>query len=107
LIAKRNDIYTPPPHPFSCNYFSIKNNLNIDSIVNISGDTVKYLKYLPHYFLTSTNLTFNEVKVFQNNIPFEIDFFPKCTYWAKNIGIIRREMFDGKIWELKKFKIKQ
>jgi hypothetical protein len=48
------------------------------------------------------NIEYSDVRVYVHTA----QFFPEQEnriYYAKSVGIIRKEMFNGEIWELKKF----
>jgi hypothetical protein len=60
------------------------------------------------------NITFNNVKVFNNveiprdeNTNFSNIKLPKVTYYAKNVGLIRKELWNGQVWNLVDYKVSQ
>ena len=67
LIAIIEDVFTPPLLIILLKIILVKDNLNKDSIIDMTGDTIKYLKYLPQYVLSSNNLSFNAIKIFLNS----------------------------------------
>ncbi len=86
-------------------YFSGSVN---DSIIEIRGNmaTLRLINILNSYQIGSTN--FSSVKIFER-IPSR--FYPADTltkiYWAKNIGIIKKEYASGSFEELIKYDVKQ
>lgn len=86
-------------------YFS--GNIN-DSIIEFRGNmaTLRLINILNSYQIGSTN--FSSVKIFER-IPSR--FYPADTltkiYWAKNIGIIKKEYASGSFEELIKYDVKQ
>ena len=49
---------------------------------------------------------FKKIKIFKVSATSDI-FNPLVIYYSKNIGIIRKEMIDGTIWQLKKYRVLQ
>ncbi|MBX9851379.1 MAG: hypothetical protein K2X86_06425 [Cytophagaceae bacterium] len=47
---------------------------------------------------------FKEVRLF-NNLYQEASSQPKYIYYSKNVGVIRKELFNGQIWNLKRYHI--
>ena len=61
---------------------------------------LKYENTYSSYVVQNTE--YSDVRVYVH----QTQFFPeqeKRIYYAKSVGIIRKEMFNGEIWELKKF----
>jgi len=77
-----------------------------DTVFAYSSDSITLIKHQIEYKLSLTKKSYPTVKEFvrKNNIN---NLLAKKTYWAKHIGVIRREMFDGSIWELKSYNIIQ
>ena len=58
--------------------------------------------------ITLGSVTYNNVKVFQvtSAIPSDVRL-PKVIYLAPNIGIVRKELFNGQIWNLVRRQVTQ
>ena len=67
-------------------------------------DLVDYLEFLELY--TVFSLEYEDVKVFEHKINYYSEQ-PKRVYFAKGVGIIKKELFNGEIWQLKKYFIKK
>ena len=89
------------PQQIVIQYFEMK-----DTVFAYSSDSITLIKHQIEYKLSLTRKSYPTVKEFvrKNNIN---NLLAKKTYWAKHIGVIRREMFDGSIWELKSYNIIQ
>jgi len=48
---------------------------------------------------------FYEIRVFENLKQYNNQ--PKKFYYARNVGLIKIELFDGTIWEIKKYFINE
>jgi hypothetical protein len=84
-------------------FFSDK---EIGATFTIAGGQVftTYKEYLESY--TLGKLTFQKVKVFEMN--FEQDSrLPRKVYYAKNVGLIRKELWNGQVWNLVDYEVKQ
>jgi hypothetical protein len=70
------------------------------------GDSINYilnnLKYSDFEAVKNINgVNFNEVKTFENIHPGNISLsHPEKIYYAKKIGVVRKELFNGKVWNL-------
>lgn len=51
-------------------------------------------------------LKFYEVKIFENKMQIYSDQ-PFKTYYAKHVGLVRTELFDGQVWNLVRYKVSQ
>jgi hypothetical protein len=101
LLILVGETYLYQPQLIAMQYFEMRDSLFIDS-----DDSVKYLKYFTSFQSNLTNISYHNVKVFDRTTNIN-SLFAQKTYWSKNIGVIRREMFDGSIWELKSYNIIQ
>ena len=64
------------------------------------------LKYINFYDTLNINgNNFYEIRVFENLKQYNNQ--PKKFYYARNVGLIKIELFDGTIWELKKYFINE
>jgi hypothetical protein len=55
---------------------------------------------------TVNSVSYPQVKVFENLIK-NYDRQPRVIHYAKNVGVIRKELFNGQIWELQRYFIKK
>jgi len=64
---------------------------------------VAYTKYMSSMSIGSN--VFTDVKVFEQSrlLPHIPNTLTRRIYIAKNVGIIRRELFNGEVWELQKY----
>jgi len=66
----------------------------------------KILKYVANYDTLNINgNNFYEIRVFENLKQYNNQ--PKKFYYARNVGLIKIELFDGTIWEIKKYFINE
>ena len=80
---------------------------------SVPGDTLGQGYLITHsedvaQVTLSNGMTFNDVKVYttyDTGGPYSYEV--KKVYFAKGIGIIRREMYDGKVWNLSRYFIKR
>jgi hypothetical protein len=71
---------------------------------------VTYQQFLPTYTLKSK--TYTDVMVFESrytgaSIPFDDARLPVKVWYAKHVGIIRKEMSNGDVWNLISYDVKQ
>jgi hypothetical protein len=71
---------------------------------------VTYQEFLPTY--TLEGITYNEVMVFESrytgaSVPFDDVRLPVKVWYAKHVGIIRKEMSNGDFWNLISYDVKQ
>jgi len=67
-------------------------------------DGIKYVAY--HDSLEIQGRYYTEVKIFEHLTKMG-EAYPQKIYWAKHIGRIRYELFNGEVWNLKEYSIKQ
>jgi hypothetical protein len=65
-----------------------------------ANNEVKYLEELESFTIDGVN--YHNVRVFEN-LKMEDDRLPQKVYYAKNVGIIRKELFNGQVWNLKRY----
>jgi len=71
----------------------------------VPGDEVYSCLYQAfHDTLTVKGIFYNNVKQFQVN-DFMGEQFPKRVFFAPDIGIIKKETEDGKVWELDRYSV--
>jgi hypothetical protein len=70
-----------------------------------SVEKVTYQAFHPTYAIEGK--TYQEVKVFESNFMWSDTRLPRKTYYAKNVGIIRRELWNGQVWNLISHEVKQ
>jgi hypothetical protein len=71
-----------------------------ESLVFTSASELRYLSELDSYFIGKIEYT--HVRAFENLIPTEARL-PKKIFYARGIGIIRKELYNGQIWNLKRY----
>ena len=94
-------------------YLSNPNVTNLQFFNNVEAGTtldfseismVTYLGEIETYAIGSS--LYINVRVFENLI--EVDGrLPRKIYYAPNIGIIRKELFNGQVWNLKRYYVNQ
>ncbi len=71
--------------------------------MNFAEDSeVKYIGQLPSYY--ANGVAYTDVKVFENLIAAHTNL-PRKLYFARGVGIIRKELFNGQNWELRRYHI--
>jgi hypothetical protein len=93
-----------------CLFFSNKAVGNTYNYWFYPDNIVTYQNFLPTYTLEGK--TYNEVMVFESiytgaSVPFDDVRLPVKVYFAKHIGIIRKEMKNGDVWNLIHHDVKQ
>jgi hypothetical protein len=63
-----------------------------------------YIQYTCFYDSLSFTAFFKKVKVFKN-LQQEAPDLPEKIYHARNVGVIRRELFNGQVWNLIRYHI--
>lgn len=92
----------PNIQSYDCRYVSYSDS---NKILNpIENSKIRFFNKLDS--LTLNNKTYFNVKIFQNKTQTSAQTI-KFIWYAKNIGIIKKEMFDGKVWLLKDYNVKQ
>jgi hypothetical protein len=78
------------------------------------GDTLKLVdKRLAIYRRDTASLelegrVYTSVRVFECNVPpNNTAKLPKVVYYAKNVGVIQKELFNGEVWRLMNYSVKQ
>lgn len=61
-------------------------------------DLVEYVEFLDSYTVLGTE--YLDIMVFEHKKNYFLDQ-PKKIYYARGIGIIKKELFNGKVWQLK------
>ncbi len=84
--------------PYNVQYFSGAGG--VKSIYDFTGYKTTYKDSLASYKVNAVD--FKQVKVFEKQVK-NYDRQPKIIYYAKNIGVIKKELFNGDVWELKKY----
>jgi len=92
-------------------YFRGISYLNIYPLFLSDRDTGYVLKYNTNLkYLQKKNRirikrdTFKKVKIFKN-LTQQYAREPKKLFYAENVGIIKKEMFDSTVWKLKNYHI--
>ncbi len=93
-----------------CTFFS---NRSVGSIYNYwyyPDNIVTYQEFLPTYTLEGK--TYSEVMVFESrytgaSLAFDDVRLPVRVWYAKHVGIIRKEMRNGDFWNLISYEVKQ
>ncbi len=93
-----------------CTFFS---NRSVGSVYNYwfyPDNIVTYQEFLPTYTLEGE--TYSEVMVFESrytgaSVPFDDIRLPVKVWYAKQVGIIRKEMQNGDFWDLIHYELKQ
>ena len=67
---------------------------NISSIYDSQKDSILY------------KIKFLDVKVFKN-IQQQFSYQPQKTYYARHVGLVRKELFNGQVWNLIRYKVSQ
>jgi hypothetical protein len=80
-------------------FFSTQKGVGFELSVS-DGSKVLYKDSLLTY--TVNNVSYPQVKVFENLIE-SYATQPRVIYYAKNVGVIRKELFNGQIWELQRY----
>jgi hypothetical protein len=71
---------------------------------NLESSKTKYLLFFNTYIVLDK--TFQNVKVFEKS--FELSaLLPRKVYYAKNVGLIRKELWNGQVWNLVDYEVKQ
>jgi hypothetical protein len=70
-----------------------------------ANDTLTYEAFYPSYTLEGKN--YKDVKVFKRKRSGIDVRLPRRTFYAKNVGIIRRELWNGQVWNLIHHEVKQ
>jgi hypothetical protein len=98
-----SEVYYSKIHALNTQFFSDK---NLGTVFNLTGGQ-KYTTY-KEYFETYTlgKLTFQKVKVFEMNFE-EDNRLSRKVYYAKNVGLIRKELWNGQVWNLVDYKVSQ
>ncbi len=52
------------------------------------------------------NQKFFDVKIFENKFQ-EYSYQPRRTYYAKHVGLVRKELFNGEVWNLIRYQVSQ
>lgn len=77
------------------NYFDGKiGEYNISTFYDSKRDSIIYIN------------KFYNVKVFENKQQ-EYSYQPYKTYYAKHVGLVRKELFNGQVWNLIRYKVSQ
>jgi hypothetical protein len=66
------------------------------------NSAVKYVGLFPSYY--ANGIKYEDVKAFENLIATDPNL-PRKIYYARNIGAIRKELFNGQVWEIKRYHI--
>jgi hypothetical protein len=64
--------------------------------------TLVYEDFIPE--LEMNGITYSDVKVFSTNIQF-FSYQSQRIFYAKDVGMIKRELFNGQVWQLKRYYI--
>jgi hypothetical protein len=73
------------------------------SVLDYAEDSkVKYIGVLSGYYVNGVQ--YSDVKVFENFIAADVNLSRKI-YYVKGIGVIRKELFNGQEWDLKRYHI--
>jgi hypothetical protein len=93
-----------------CVFFSNKSVGDTYNYWFYPDNVVTYQESLPTYTLEGK--IYNEVMVFESrytgsSVPFDDVRLPVKVYFAKHIGIIRKEMKNGDVWNLISHDVKQ
>ncbi len=73
----------------------------IGEVFELGGPTIT--KYEALYDTLSVNkVVYNQVRVY-TILKQSFDKQTKRVYYAKNVGVIKKELFNGEVWELKKY----
>ena len=75
-------------------------NKDTNKVVIFDSETIQLKDTLEEYN------NFKKIKIFKVSATMD-RFNPLIIYYAKNIGIIRKEMLDGTIWELENYHVLQ
>ncbi|MBL4715622.1 MAG: hypothetical protein JKX95_03225, partial [Bacteroidia bacterium] len=75
-----------------------------DPVGTESDDKLIYGSYEDSVIVNGNTFTKTKVFKFTENY---IQDYPQKIYYSSNIGIIKKEMYDGTIWELKKYSVLQ
>lgn len=71
----------------------------IDTTFQNPGISIQHFDSLQ---FSRTGIIYHDVIMYSNNSSVENNWI-KTEYYAKNIGVIRREMFNGETWELQDY----
>ena len=76
------------------------NKMAAGTTLDFADDSqVKYTGELNSF--TADGIEYRNVRVFENLIQTD-DRLPKKIYYAKGIGVVRKDLFNGQIWNLKR-----
>jgi hypothetical protein len=53
------------------------------------------------------SLPYTNVKIFQNLVTPSSPRLPKLLWYAKNVGVVRKELFNGEVWSLVRYNVIQ
>ncbi len=66
--------------------------------------------YSPYLIEKKDSVVFNQkffdVDIFENTLQ-EYSYQPQKTYYAKHVGLIRKELFNGEVWNLIRYQVSQ
>ena len=90
---------------FLNSYIQFFNNQLLDVEYQLQEDSkLKYESYFDEFNVLGKN--YQQVRVFTNLIP-NSNYAPERIYYARNVGVIRKEMLNGQVWNLKRYHVNQ
>ncbi len=101
VFIKKGYYYAENPSIYSdvnVQYFTEIGGINFS--YDYPGSKILYKDSLESYKVIGVD--YKQVKVFENLIK-RYEKQPKIIYYAKNVGVIKKELFNGEVWELKKY----
>ena len=66
-------------------------------------DDSKLLYALSYPQFEVEGVIYNDVKVFENLIPLSDGRLPHKIYYSRYVGVIRKELYNGQVWNLKRY----
>ena len=83
-------------------FFSLK---PVGYILDLSGSLK--MKYDTVRDVLVDSLPYTNVKIFQNLVTPSNPKLPRELWYAKNVGLVRKELFNGEVWNLTKYNVVQ
>ena len=83
-------------------FFSLK---PVGYILDLSGSLK--MKYDTVRDVLVDSLPYTNVKIFQNLVTPSNHKLPRELWYAKNVGLVRKELFNGEVWNLTKYNVVQ
>ena len=85
-------------------------NSNIDYFEGLIGQLAPGTFY-SYYIDKKDSIVFNNQKFFDvdifENTQQEYSYQPRRTYYAKHVGLVRKELFNGEVWNLIRYQVSQ